>query len=308
MEQSISRGNQLRSFKVWASLVFIFFLFIGCVTPIPFQLDPVSVDRVGDVRASACINQDNISIQVMASGYGSGFGLIGAIVDAGVNSSRRSGAEETIAPLREKTKDIKLSDDLLNALTPMLKELPWPRVLDVQMSAKSLAVTPVDVTDNSVLRLYTDYRLSSTADVLEMTTGFAFYLKGDTTASSSGSVYYASKRIGRNEEENEAAIKLWADNEAALYREALGLGIKETVKMLNAALPYAGRKTPARPMEERVGIRVRLTHGRGDFGIKYTGTPLYGWILEQSEDRLLFQSEGGHLYSIPTSDIIKRLT
>ena len=307
MKGSIFRVSAFRLLTVWVSLGFISLWFSGCVAPIPFRLDPASSDGLGEVQASACVEKDSVSIQVLASGYGAGLGLVGAIIDSGVNSSRRRGAEETIAPLREETQDISVRDDLLNALSPMLKELPWPQVVDVKMSSESLPVTVAEVRDNSVLRLYTTYQLSSTAEVLEIRTGFAFYLRGNTKAAAAGSVFYASKRIGQFEE-NEEAVKLWAGDDAAVYREELSLGIEETVKMLSLVLPYAGRKSPVPPLEEQVRMKVRLSHGRGDFGIKASGVTVRGWILEQSEDRILFQRDTGHLYSMPTSDILKRLT
>jgi hypothetical protein len=308
MQKSSSGKNSLRSFMIWASFVVASLWLSGCVTPTPFYLDPASVDRVGEVNVMASVPADAISIEVAQSGYGAGGGLIGAIIDSAVTSSRKNSAEETVKPLLEATKDVNLRDDLLNAMTPMLKELAWPKVLDVKMDKVSRAITATDVKDNSVLELYTRYQLSTTAEVLEMRTGFAYYVIGNPKAVSAGAVHYASKRIGTETDENEAAIKLWADNNAAAYREALNLGVAETTKMLGIVLPTAGRKIPARPIEKKVSMRVRLTHGRGDFGIKFSGTALTGWILEERQDRVLFQSEDGPVYSFPPSDIIKRLT
>jgi hypothetical protein len=306
MKESVSRFGMLNPFRMVALFIFVSVFFCGCGTPLAYKLDPITAERVNEVNAEVCVENANISIKVLASGYGSGGGLIGAIIDSGVNSHRKNEAEELIVPLREKTKDISFRDNLKNALEPMLKELTWPQVMDIRTKSKSVPITESDVNGRSFLEIYSNYELSTGAEVLDISTGFAIYLKGSTEAAVIGSTHYTSKRIGKLEE-NQEAIALWAENDAAAYKEALNLGIEETVKMLRLALPYAGSKSPIRSLDRMASLKVRIAHGRGDYGIKQPGIKMTGWIVEDGEDRVIFQSEQGSFYSFPKADILERL-
>ena len=297
---------QLRKAGPWPlALLFVLVAatFWGCSTPIPYRLDPLAGDRVGEVNATACVENESISVKVLVSTYGSGGGLVGALVDAGVEAKRKKEAIKIIAPLKEKTKDINFRDALRTALLPMVKELSWPQIADLNTQSKSAMITAADVSERSHLEIYSTYQLSPTAEVLEIATGFAIYPMGVTKAMVVGGVRYSSERIGEFEE-NDEAIALWAENDAAAYRQALTLGIEETVKMLKLALPYAGGKSELPPENELKKMKIRIAHGRGDYGIKQPGTTITGWVIEEKENRMIFQSQIGGFVSFPKSDII----
>jgi hypothetical protein len=277
--------------------------FWGCSTPTPYRLDPPADDRVGEVNAALCVENDSISIKVLQSGYGSGSGLVGALIDAGVNAKREKEARKMAAPLQEKTTDLHFRDALSDALLPMVKELSWPQIVDLKTKSKSALIKADDVSERSHLEIYSIYQLAPTAEVLEISTGFAIYLRGVARAIVVGSVRYSSERIGKFEE-NDEAIALWAENDAAAYRQALTMGIEETVKMLRQALPYAGGKSALPPVTELKKMKIRIAHGRGDYGIKQPGTLITGWVVEENAERMIFQSQTGSFISFPKSDII----
>ena len=285
------------------ALVFISLVFGGCTSALPYRLDPATADRVGEVNAELCVENDGIAIQVLASGYGEGGGLIGALIDAGVESKRKKEALKTAAPLKAGTRDIDFREALRTALLPMMKGLSWPQVIDMKAKAKSAPITQADVNERAFLEIHSIYHLSPTAEVLEISTGFALYPRGVTQAAVLGSVRYSSERIGTCEE-NDAAIALWAENDAAAYRRALRQGIEETVKMLYVALPYAGGRSAPRPADELKKIKIRISHGRGDYGFKQPGMTVSGWVIEENERRLIFQSRFGGFISFPRSDIV----
>ncbi|MBN2400546.1 MAG: hypothetical protein JXI33_09450 [Candidatus Aminicenantes bacterium] len=284
-------------------LVMVAATFWGCSAPIPYRLTPMAGDNVGEVNAAVCVENDSISVKVLASTYGSGLGLVGGLIDSGVNSKRKKEAIEMIAPLKDKTKDINFRDALRDALLPILKELSWPQVADLKTKSKSALITLAEVNERSHLEIHSTYQLSPTAEVLEIATGFALYPKRGTKAIVVGNVRYSSERIGKFEE-NDEAIALWAENDAAAYRQALTLGVEETVKMLKLALPYAGGKSQLPLANEVRTMKIRIKHGRGDYGIKQPGTTITGWIVEENDQRMIFQSQSGSFVSFPKSDII----
>jgi hypothetical protein len=275
----------------------------GCATPTPYRLDPAAGDRIAELNATVCVENESITIKVLASSYGSGGGLVGALIDAGVESKRKKEAVKMVAPLKEKTADVHFRDALHDALMPMLKELAWPRVSDLKIKDKPVLITAADVSERPYLDIHSNYQLSPTAEVLEISTGFAVYPQGAAKAMVVGSVRYSSERIGKFEE-NDEAIALWAENNAAAYRQALAQGIEETVKMLGHALPYALARSALRPANELKKMKIRIAHGRGDYGIKQPGTTVSGWIIEETEKRMIFQSQAGGFLSFPLSDII----
>jgi hypothetical protein len=277
----------------------------GYAKTAPSRLDPAVADRVGEVNAKVCVVSDKITMLVLPSEYGHrGGGLVGVLVDAGVNSSRKEDAGRIIIPLQEKTGDIDFRGLLRDALLPMVKELSWPRIVDVKTTAESAPITPDDVLERSVLALSTTYELSPTAEVLEMSTQFALYMKDGLKAVVSGSVAYSSERIGTTEV-NDEAIALWAENDAAAYRQALNQGIAETIKMLGLALPYAGGKTAQRPAGDLRKMEVRVfRRGRGEYGSEAEPSVISGWPIEAKGNRAMIQTKLGGFLSFPKSDLI----
>jgi hypothetical protein len=303
MKGSFAKPKELRFLSLAVPFVLVSTVFWGCTAASIYRLDPAASDRVGEVNAVVCVENENISIKVLASGYGVGGGLVGALIDAGVESKRKKEAMKIVAPLREKTRDIDFRETLRHALLPMMKQLSWPQIVDLKAKSRSALITAADVKERSFLEIHSIYQLSPGAEVLEISTGFALYLQGSTKAAVVGSVRYSSERIGTLEE-NDEAIALWAQNDAAVYRQALNQGIGQTVKMLNAALPYAGGKSFLHPVSEIKKIKIRIAHGRGDYGIKQPGMNISGWIVEENENRIIFQSQFGGFISFPRSDII----
>jgi hypothetical protein len=279
----------------------------------PYRLDKATAGLVGDVNAEICVTNDGISIEVQEIENRGGGGMLGSMLAAGINTARSlariNNANETIAPLREIVKDIDFLAAMQAALLPMLKELSFPRVIDLKtrdgapLSRKKDILMKVG--EGSFLDISFFYQFSPNAEALRMSTGFTLYLKGSAKGVVKGGCIYSSERIGKYEE-NDEAIALWAGNGGAAYRQVLNQGIEETVKLLNLGLINAGGKTVLGPDSRFKIIKIRTEYGEGSTDPKQEGYTVTGWIVEENEKRIIFQSGVGTFRSIPKSDIISQ--
>jgi len=285
----------------------------GCAG-ISHRLEPATASRVESAKVRSLVPQSDLSIKVLRSTYGGGLGVIGAIVDSGVNKGRKSDAERRVAPLLEEVQDVDLRARLWEKLDPAIHSVEWPRVVDVQTASAPDEVVPEDVTESAFVSLTTTYNLSPNASVFEMHSYFMFYLQGNTKPAAFGSVSYWSREIGKGQDgktkEDEDAIALWSAAGGAAYRTAVDEGIRETVRMLGIALPFVGGKQVG-ALGEAAEVKYDVTHARGDFGLKTSRTTYRGTVLDRGSERLVFRVESpsffsGSLYSVPAAEIEER--
>lgn len=299
------RDHAFRFFIINAFLLLAVVLFVPGCAEIPYRLEPAQAARLDAASAKSVVSPEKVSIEVMASTYGAGFGLIGALVDSGVNKGRASDAERRIVPLRDQTQDLEFQAKFWEQLGPAIQALEWPKVVNVETAKAWTQLAPADVKDTHLLHLYTSHTLSPNSAVLRIVTSFSLYMKGSTKPAAVGSVTYWSRDIGKGVEgkykEDEEAVALWTLDNGAAYRAAVEEGISETLKMLRIALPYTGGKDIPRPVQV-AEFKYDLTHGRGDFGLKSWRTTLRGTVLERTSDRVMIQVQPGPIYSIPAAE------
>ena len=300
------RDHAFRFFILGAVLLATAVLAVsGCVV-ITYRLEPAHVARLDQARARSVVAPEKVSIEVMASSYGAGLGLIGALVDSGVNKGRATDAERRAAPLREGTQDLDFRAKFWEQLGPGIKDLEWPKVADVDTAKVWSLLSDADVKDSHLIALHTNHSLSPNGAVLRISTSFSFHMKGSAKTAAIGSVTYYSRDIGKVVEgkykEDEEAVALWAADNCAAYRAAIEEGIAENVKMLRSALPYAGGKDVPPPLQV-TEFKYDVTHGRGDFGLKSWRTTLRGTVLERTNERLMVRVGLGPIYSVPVAEI-----
>jgi len=323
----------------------VLFIFVpgfiwGGPAEIPYRLDKATVGLVGDVHAEVCVWNDAIFIEVPPSESRAGGavvgglasilrgpligGLLGAIVNEVINATKNkksdsakykniektvndSDTSEIVAPLKAMIEDINFRDALHAALLPMVNELSWPHIIDLQDRDGSAPVSKKDflnkVNEGSLLDIQCVYYLSLNAEVLKIITEFALYLKGSAKAAVAGSVSYSSARIGKFEVCDEA-VALWAEYDGAAFRQALELGIVETIKMLKIALPSVGPKSAMGSDSKIKLMKIRTKYEEDDYHPKYQGDPISVIVVEENGSRVVLQLGTNKFISISKSDII----
>lgn len=251
--------------------------------------------------------QDKVSIKILASGYGSGGGLIGAVIDASVTANRLKDAKNQVQPLLKEINDLDVRAKFWEKLTPAIKSPDWPRIVEVKTTSTPTVVTDADVKDSALIVLDTSYVLSPNAAVLEMHTFYRLYVQGSTSVAAVGQVSFWSKQIGKSVDgkewkEGQEAVALWAADGGTAFRATIDEGIAETVRMLRVALPYLGGRNVAGLGERRI-IKYNVINGRGDFGINSRRSAFSGRILDRAGDRIIFQLDRGPVYSVPSAEV-----
>jgi hypothetical protein len=271
---------------------------------VPHRLEPATVASARATDVTSLIPQQHATVLWVASGYGmnGNSGLIGAIVAASANKGRRERAEEHALPLRWQTQDIDFQSRYTEALTAVLKDVPFLRFQRLtRYDANLPSVRAEEVERGNVLRVGTDYYLSPDSVVLVVASGFGFFASGQPDrAAAVMRTFYRSEEIGHVEDE--PAIALWTAAGASRYRGALAEGAAENLKMTRMALAYMSGTDYAGP---KVRIHALINHARGDFGVKPSATYLEGTIVEESAHRIILQTEDA-FYSIPRSAIDER--
>jgi hypothetical protein len=108
-----------------ATLGLVFVVMAGCATQPRHFLDPADRSPVGGREAVVLVPQGEIKTLVVASQAGAAFGLVGAIIDVGVNQHRANAAEKSITPLRTALTDYHFDQQALAATEVTVARMDW---------------------------------------------------------------------------------------------------------------------------------------------------------------------------------------
>ena len=276
------------------------FCVTGCHHAVPV-LEPTQVASVQRSAVRSHIPEHQVKVQWVRSGYGAGGGLIGALVDSGVNKGRSKAAEEFVKPLQVASRNIDFLNMYWQAVAPAIRQVPWIKSVGFAPSDAPLGeITDADVAQQSLVRMGTSYLLSVDCSTVLINSGIDFYAQGDTSQLGGVLALYRSEPIARVETE-EQAVALWAQNNAARYAMALQEGVIESAKMVRMALLCMGGVNC--PAGDAHHLRFRMSEGYGDYGSQVGKVDTQGAIFEEAPHRLIFRSEAGTFYSIPRSAI-----
>jgi len=277
--------------------LFIFCIITTACTGSGYKLDPTTISKIGEVKAQSIVVAKEIAIfpeEISSAGQSP----LGGLIIAGINAKKEAEAEEAITPLRNIVKDLDFRSKFWETLAPALKENEWPQITEVETLTKSVPINASSTQRAGLLELETLFGLSNKASYLILFTRYRFVPKGSTMATGKGSATYVSSRFMNMEREQ--TLQKWTDTNASLYRKEITQGISQNVHMIQLALLNMGGKgsrskgprVQVKPAESRV---VQLLPNRmGKNGHM-------GWVIEKNSERMLFQSEPGPFYSLPTS-------
>lgn len=284
------------------ALILIAVLFATGCARIPSTLPPEALAQIHQTEATSFLAQNDVKFQFMQSSYGAGGGLIGGIVDLSVNSSRAKHAERRAEELRTVVKDLDFRRDFWTVSSNTLHETAWLDLAQLENRAiEPTVLTKEEVMNNSVLRIGTSYTLSPNVRVMQATSGIDIYIPGKRKKPAASLLMtYHSDRIDEKKEKDEA-LELWIVDNGAAYRRAANEAIVEMGKMSRFALDIMGGTRQL--SEEPTRIKVRMVHGRGDFGIPAGRAKLKGWVLEKTADRVIFKIEKGGIISLPLKEV-----
>ncbi len=279
-------------------------LLTGCAG-IPNTLPPKALAKVEHTHVNCYFPQSAVDVEYMQSGYGGGGGLIGALIDAGINSAMASSARSRAEKLQAVVRDFDFHGKYWGSISNVLDDSSWLKLQAVDLKHTTVVrVRAEDIATHSILNLGTDYEISPDMRVLQINTGIGCYVPGKhKKPSASIMMVYHSKEI--SPDEGDKALEAWMAEDGQVYCEKASEGIEESIKMLHHALNIMGDgdQRAYRPAT----IKARLIHGRGTFGIPVGRMKLKGRVLEQTSDRVMFKVDKGAIYSFPLEEVTLKL-
>jgi len=224
------------------AVIFLIAVFFGCATP-PQQV-PLNKGCIGEIESVDVyiyLIHDKIHAEIEDSNVTSytGGGLIPALIDAGIESSREDKAEVLLQPIRSAMADYDCGDRLRTQIVGELSSLGWFKIGNVEVMKgtleKDLKNDVKDSDANAVLAIGTDYYLSSDFKHLYLKGAIQLLPKSHTTEINFKDYLYRNMFSYRDPSDTysnspaEAANK-WAENNAALTRQAIEDGAKYLAK------------------------------------------------------------------------------
>lgn len=243
----------------------------GCVTAIsPHEPLPAAArTQLATTDVVVPIGQSEIYIYVppsQAAMY-TGGGLIGALIQAGVDSNNASTAEEAIKPLRNALLDYNFDDNIRGQLQSELSKAQWLNAgnykIVKEVTTDNLDRLLVASTSSGVLFATTNYNLNWSSDAVTVNiTPHLFPKTAELSAlvqkpeksgpkTSSVNAIYRNVLSFRDRAPNvtdvrETNMKIWEANSAAAMRTSLNFGAAKLAELLVTDL-----NEPLAPIDEK---------------------------------------------------------
>src|ERR1700761_1521621 len=227
----------------------------ACVTPIPTHvaIAPAAQGAITSTEVVAPIAQSEIYVYVPPTTAGQGQGLIGALIDAGVDSYRAGTAESGVKPLRDAVVDMNFDSDLASQLKASLSQIAWLHLDGVrvvkEVAQKKLDGAITNSKDGAVMIAVADYHLSNDGRQLFIVVNVDLYPnsaalapfkpakgKPDVPTDPSNALYrntftYESDLAGPPVK-REINMPAWEADHAAAFRSAMKLGVSKLGQMI----------------------------------------------------------------------------
>jgi len=254
----------------------------GCVTQTPTHV-PLQAEARSEVASTeivAPIRQSEIYVYVPPTTAGQNNGLIGALIDAGVDAYRANTAETDVKSLRDAVVDMDFDRAWRDQLQTSLSNVPWTHLEGVRVvkEVPTPAVLDGVITgskDAAVMIANSDYHLSNDGADLYIVVNVDLYAhspaltafkpaNGDAKVVSApaNSIYRnsfmfharAPGALGRRN----VNMAAWAANHGAAFRASMDLGMKELGAMIAADVqrddaPASEADPRAKPHDESLG-------------------------------------------------------
>ena len=260
----------------------------GCAT-VHKPLDPALTNQTYNMNVITMIPKGEISIYLWKTNPG---GLMGGLLWMAVDAVRDSRAQKRIVPLLEATANVDFRAQYWNELEKPLAGSPWLKIKHLDKRTVAYTKEEADELKPPLLILKTFYALSADSQILFVQTQAILWLK-DVKKSDYFAVFmYNSDKVGKNNEDDEKAIALWAANNAELYRKALAEGIEQNIYMLQLDL-LGNLSNPKAESDEKTRIHFYEPNIGGMLKVN-------GHILSRANNRILMRIESGNLVSVPS--------
>lgn len=283
------------------------FLATGCAKPIRVPMAEELKPQINSAKTLSGMETQELQVSIDVSTGGQAFGLIGAIVDAGVNNSRTKSAESEVVPVRDALLGYDPSAPLASALSKELSQVFWLKNNTVEVKPMSdISGLPswIEKSESDVLVLVrTDYRLTPKFDGVTVTAWATvhpratslvpqqkpfFKMPGVLYANLFSVTYTLPNFPSPNPTLGDAA-KLLAEEKGQKAKEMIDLGLAELAQMIAFDLQQPGT----------VGEELYKAPANAKQVTKQVGPLLLaGHVVRESNGRQWVRCPDGRLISV----------
>jgi hypothetical protein len=279
------------SFRIGEACALFLAMTLGAcaTTPAHVALSPKAEDNFASTEVVAPISQSEIYVYVPPTTAGQGNGLIGALIDAGVDSYRAGTAEKDVKTLRDAVVDMNFDTDMKNQLTDSLSKIAWLHVDKVrvikELTRKMLDDTVTGSKDGAVMVAFSDYHLSNDGRQLFVVVNVDLYAnsaawapfklpgaKADAPSDPSNSLYRNSftfqATLPGPPAKRDVNMAAWSANNGAAFRTAMKLAEEKLGQMIatdvqGGQFDASGPRDAngAQPSADSDGVVLRMADG-----------------------------------------------
>ena len=290
--------------KIYPIAIAISALFFGgCATQSQMHMTKDAQSKIQSTDVVIGLAQEEIFAEIEKSNMtaASGGGLLFALIDASVNSSRTDDAETLISPIKNSLIEYNFPSEFETALSTELQRLVWLNTVKYQTKKP---YSPTD--DDSVLTsasadivfvFSTSYRFSPGFKSVKVSSAVKGYANTDELKSIAkkanpdvekpllymNSFVFSQPLQGAYTDSTQAS-KAWGSNDAEQVKSALTLGVSELAKMITTDLEIARAQYKDKSLQVGQGEQVT-----------YDGKT--GTVVTKDDKRVVLRLANGSMYS-----------
>jgi len=281
-------------------LLFMTVLVGACAVPMRMGLKPEDRSKIKALAAHVIVVQDEViaAVQPPNAGAATGGGLIGAMIDASIANSRVKESQQALGSFYAVIEDLDYRKEFNEAIRSELARYPikvasvttTPRALNMEILGKLRNQLPPG---QALLLIYPRYSLTADFRNFDVESQVSMWGKTDGSNSSAGSymplqrsvLYFQSQSVGPGGKDS---LKLWAAQNAALFRSAMRESIAEILRMTLIDLDVAAEPTA------KAGAFAQFSFNSGASTAK-----IEGQVVKNDDARVIVLARNQRLYSLP---------
>ena len=290
---------KLKEILKFIGLMVVLFALNACATSKHIALQPDTISKITSTDICIAVSQQEIYGDIEQSGVATamGGGLIPALIDVAIDNSRSKKAESHVEAIRNELVGYDFNGILKENIQSELNSVEWMKVrkIDIEgvVSSENFDKYLTASDASSVLFITTKYFFSPDFKTLEIMSDaqlfpnndelrkYAKSYSGDSNPTDNSNCIYRNSFVFRDHldkdvKSKEEAVKLWAENNASLTREALDKGSNETAKMISFDL-----------MGNSSGHKEKITVGN-----------ITGVVILSNGERNIIRGKDGTMYSL----------
>ena len=285
------------------AFVIFTFMFSGCATQTHLPMTKDAQNNIQSTDVVIGLAQEEIFAEIEQSNVtaATGGGLLFALIDSSINSSRTEDAEELVKPVKNSLIDYDFPSEFETALKAELQRLSWLNTVNYQTEKPYSIKTDENILTKSsadiVLVLNTSYRFSPGLKSIKVSSAIKGYANSEelktiaekSNPNSQKPILYMnnfvySQPIQGMYTDSEQAAKGWSSNEAQQVKTALAQGVEELAKMIATDLDIARAQYKDKSVQASQGEQVT-----------YDG--ITGTVVSENGNRVVLRLANGSLYS-----------